>query len=141
MLERVVYVSRAVLQLTDAELEALLAKSRKLNDQAGITGVLFYKNDSFLQVLEGERAGLHALLSRIKRDPLHTRMRVISSAPITSRLFDSWQMGFANLNGWSGPAPEGFQDYFAVEFDFSVESNSTDRLCEFARRFPDFAPG
>jgi hypothetical protein len=138
MLQRVVYVSRAVIEFGDQELEQLLVQARNANEQANITGVLFYKGDSFLQVLEGDSAVLHSLLGRIKRDPRHTRMRVVASTPLSAREFGEWRMGFHNLDGWQGPAPEHYQDYFAAQFDFSAVTDAEQRLYEFARRFPDF---
>lgn len=139
MLQRIVYVSRAVYALKDSELNDILATARPFNRQAGITGVLFYKNGSFLQVLEGDSERLHALLSRIKRDRRHTRMRIVSTLPIAEREFADWEMGFANLDGWQGKQPTEYQAYFASEFDFSDVIEPAARLMEFARRFPDFA--
>ena len=55
MLVRLLYASRATAPLTAPVIDSILAKSRGKNTERGITGVLCYSEDIFLQVLEGAR--------------------------------------------------------------------------------------
>jgi hypothetical protein len=50
----VIYASAASHLLTKAELQAMLQETRETNVQVGVTGMLLYKDGSFLQVLEGD---------------------------------------------------------------------------------------
>ena len=56
MIVRCVYASRAATALTSAMLEDILERSRINNPANGITGILCYSGDVFIQVLEGESA-------------------------------------------------------------------------------------
>ncbi|MDQ2842373.1 MAG: BLUF domain-containing protein, partial [Acidobacteriota bacterium] len=49
-----VYISSARLQRED-EIVDILRVSRKNNEQAGLTGLLAYKDGNFLQILEGPK--------------------------------------------------------------------------------------
>ena len=66
-----IYVSSAVELFSAAELATLLETSRRNNAPTGITGMLLYKDGSFMQVIEGEEEEIHKLHSRISRDPRH----------------------------------------------------------------------
>lgn len=62
-----VYVSSAVVPFSKAELLSLLTKSRENNSKVGLTGLLIYKDGSFMQVLEGEETAVLATHERIAR--------------------------------------------------------------------------
>jgi len=49
----IVYISAAVQPLSDADLEALLAKSREKNARLKVTGILLYKDGDIMQLIEG----------------------------------------------------------------------------------------
>ena len=53
---RLVYLSTANSHFSKAELTSLLQLSRSNNQRLGITGMLLYKDDNFIQILEGEKA-------------------------------------------------------------------------------------
>ena len=53
MLVRLMYASRAVGSVGQAELLAILRKSKASNPALGVTGVLCFSEGIFLQVLEG----------------------------------------------------------------------------------------
>ncbi|CCH55586.1 Photoactivated adenylate cyclase subunit beta [Fibrisoma limi BUZ 3] len=93
----IVYFSTAVRPFNQADLMALLAKSRQRNAQVNITGVLLYVHGSIIQVLEGEQAVLTALFDRIKQDTRHTQVKEVFNRPVPQRLFSNWSMGFETL--------------------------------------------
>ncbi len=51
MLVRLLYASRAAKPITPDLVEAILAKSRQRNPQMGVTGILCFSGDIFMQVL------------------------------------------------------------------------------------------
>lgn len=57
-MRRILYCSQATHDPTPDELVALLELSRHNNGASGISGMLLYSSQSFLQVLDGESAAL-----------------------------------------------------------------------------------
>ncbi len=74
------------------ELDAIIEVSKRRNAQAGITGVLRYDGAYFLQVLEGPRTPVEAMMARIRRDPRHTDIRILHAGPLEQRDFGNWHM-------------------------------------------------
>ena len=93
MLVRLLYASRAAAPLTASVVESILAQSRQHNPRLGITGILCYSNDLFLQVLEGGRDEVCELYNTIVRDDRHTNVRILTYEEISERRFGNWTMG------------------------------------------------
>jgi len=89
-----VYVSTAPHKLANAELEAILADSRRNNARDGITGMLLYMDGNFIQAIEGPEPAIDDLLARLRRDPRHSDLVVMTRYPIVERQFPEWSMGF-----------------------------------------------
>ena len=96
MLVRLLYASRAVDTSAQA-IEAILTQSRQHNPGSGITGVLCYSDDVFIQVLEGGRDEVCELYNTIVRDGRHREVRILSFEEIRERRFGHWTMGQVNL--------------------------------------------
>ena len=97
MLVRLLYASRAAAPLTASVVESILAQSRQHNPRLGITGILCYSNDLFLQVLEGGRDEVCELYNTIVRDDRHTNVRILTYEEISERRFGSWTMGHVDI--------------------------------------------
>lgn len=93
-LYELVYVSLATRPLDTAELTAMLEEARVFNAEHGITGLLVYHGQEFIQLLEGDEAEVKALFERICHDPRHGQVYVMWEAPLDARSFDQWAMGF-----------------------------------------------
>ena len=94
-LHQLVYQSRALIFFEPADLADLLSKSRTYNRSHGITGLLLFTPDGrFMQLLEGERAVVHALYHRIGFDPRHADCHIITEAPSAARCFANWHMAY-----------------------------------------------
>lgn len=74
-------------------LDAIVNVARVTNAESGITGVLCYGDNVFLQLLEGGRAAVNALYARILADPRHQDVTLLHYEEITERKFGSWTMG------------------------------------------------
>ncbi len=111
----IIYMSTAVRRFSGEELEALLTISRRNNPAWGVTGLLLYKDFSFLQVLEGEQATVEKLYSKIVQDNRHYGCTVFIREPILAREFADWSMGFRDLDRSNGPASEGFNDILQAD--------------------------
>ena len=97
MLVRLLYASRATRPITPAAHESILEQSRVHNPRFGITGVLCYSEDVFIQVLEGGRDEVCELYNTIVRDERHKDVRILSFEEIRERRFGNWTMGQVNL--------------------------------------------
>ncbi|MDR9405322.1 MAG: BLUF domain-containing protein [Halothece sp. Uz-M2-17] len=89
---RLIYASEAIAGLAYPELKDIMEKSEKNNTPVGITGMLCFGNDKFLQILEGERSQVSATYERILQDDRHYKSEIIEFVEIESRLFTNWSM-------------------------------------------------
>jgi len=97
MLVRLLYASRPVAPLTTEVVDSILAQSRAHNPKLGITGILCYSHDLFLQVLEGSRDAVCEMYNTIVRDDRHTHVRILSFEEIAERRFGNWTMGHVDV--------------------------------------------
>ena len=97
MLVRLMYASRATEPMRPEALNAILKKSTQNNPAIGVTGVLCFSGEIFLQVLEGGRNQVSHLYHRIAQDPRHRDVVLIAYDEIDERSFAGWSMGQVNL--------------------------------------------
>jgi hypothetical protein len=122
MISRFVYVSNASQDFTKADLRSLLQEIRQKNTELGVTGMLLYKDGSFMQVVEGEQEVVARLLEVIQRDSRHTGFQVILHALSEERLFSEFSMGFRDLREQSATKTPGYSDFMntpLTDADFS----------------------
>ncbi len=97
MLVRLLYASRSVDKNSTELVNSIMAQSRLNNPSQGLTGILCFSGDIFIQVLEGSRTAVNALYSHILKDPRHTGVQILHFEEITERRFAGWTMGQVNL--------------------------------------------
>jgi hypothetical protein len=97
MLVRLLYASRAAKPLTAKTVAAILFECQSNNPARGITGVLCYSDDIFLQVLEGGRDAVCETFNAIVRDARHEEVRLLAFDEISERRFGGWTMGQVNI--------------------------------------------
>jgi Sensors of blue-light using FAD len=97
MLVRLLYASRAAEAVTQELIESILQSSRKHNPVLGITGVLCYGGDVYMQVLEGGREAVNGLYNKIVRDERHRDIALLHYQEVAERKFAGWTMGQVNL--------------------------------------------
>ena len=96
-MKRIIYASQATFDFSPDELGSLLEKARAKNEQAGLSGMLLYSSQSFLQVLEGDEDALATAYARIKVDDRHTNLRLLMEEEVDAPLFPDWTMGFEHV--------------------------------------------
>jgi hypothetical protein len=96
--KRIIYCSQSTSDVSPDELVALLETSRRNNEQAGLSGMLLYCSQSFLQVLEGDDAQLQKTYARIRADDRHTNLRMLMNADVVAPMFPDWTMGFEHVD-------------------------------------------
>lgn len=97
MLVRLLYASRPAEPLAADTVDAILAQSRANNTRDGITGLLCFSDDLFMQVLEGGRDAVCELYHSIVRDSRHVAVRLLAFDEIPERRFGGWTMGRVNI--------------------------------------------
>lgn len=97
MLVRLLYASRAAKPLSARTITAILAECQANNPGRGITGVLCYSDEIFLQVLEGGREAVCKTFNAIARDTRHESVQLLSFEEISERRFGGWTMGQVNI--------------------------------------------
>jgi len=106
-----IYVSSATRLLSTADLDDILAASRRNNTQLGVTGMLLYKDGNFMQALEGPEEAVLKLQRKIARDPRHKGLLVLRQVEVKERAFKEWAMGYYNLDAPAGAAPAGYSNF------------------------------
>lgn len=98
MLVRLLYVSRTDKEITVGQADEIIARAKDYNPNHGITGVLCYTGNTFMQVLEGARDEVNALYGQIIGDSRHRDVTLLEYAEIGERRFVGWTMGRVNLD-------------------------------------------
>jgi len=94
-LVRLTYVSRSTNKIDGAGFKAILEHAQRQNTRRGITGMLCFNSDLFLQVIEGSRPVINALYARLVVDPRHTDVQLVELVEIPRRSWGQWSMGYA----------------------------------------------
>jgi len=111
MLFYLVYVSSAVKLFSASELVELLTKSRARNSEAGVTGMLLYKDGNFMQVLEGEKEAVLSLHTKILNDPRHRGLITLLQGELEEREFSDWSMAFRDMSKADGLSMSGYSAF------------------------------
>jgi hypothetical protein len=91
---RLIYTSAAVENCSAHQIKKILEISIKHNTTNGITGILYYSSEYFMQYLEGSRENVESTYARIARDDRHHALRVVDRETIQQREFEAWQMAY-----------------------------------------------
>lgn len=100
-LVQIIYVSHSTFSPQNAastiepSVARILAKSRVNNRRDGLVGVLYFGNGCFFQCLQGEEEAVDKLYARIKADPRHKDVKVLSRKTIPALTYAEWAMKFA----------------------------------------------
>lgn len=107
-MEYLIYISTAKKLLDEPELTDILQVSRRNNQEHNITGILFYSEGTFIQLLEGEPASLKIVFDLIVNDSRHKNIIKLIHASTDKRSFPNWTMGFKAINLTDMEALEGY---------------------------------
>lgn len=98
MLVRLIYASTASELVNHEMIEKILEVSRKNNPANGVTGVLCYGDNIFVQALEGGREQINNLYARLQQDPRHTKLILLDYSEIEARQYSGWTMSKIRLD-------------------------------------------
>ena len=69
-----------------------------------------------MQVLEGPDEAVNSLYEKIKSDPRHKDVSIISREQISARQFSAWEMAFQNLDNPAVKNEPGYSQFLHDEF-------------------------
>ncbi|NJL08328.1 MAG: BLUF domain-containing protein [Methylacidiphilales bacterium] len=115
---QITYISRATEPLSAENLLTLLQQCLPNNASHGVTGMLLYGNETFLQVLEGDEKAVNDLFDIIRKDPRHTDIQVLRRGPIDRRQYSEWSMGFKRISDQALHNIEGLRNFGERDFNF-----------------------
>ena len=109
MTYQVAYSSRASVPMTAVSLEKILADARAGNQARNITGALIYVEGVFLQILEGDKDVVRAVMANIARDSRHGSVKVFHEVEVDAPTFGTWRMAYLSptleeMSKWAGLA-------------------------------------
>jgi hypothetical protein len=90
------YIARGGSNIEDI-LDDIMATATRRNTRDEITGVLFYVDGHFLQIIEGEQNKISKLMSDIKQDARHKNITIHFDVPVEMRGFSDWSMNVLHL--------------------------------------------
>ncbi len=136
MLITLIYGSNAASHLTEADLIDILNDCRIKNKARGITGMLLYHDENFLQVLEGEEEIVTDLYYKISQDPRHENLLIYVKKPIDQRQFGEWEMGFVDVEDLDVDSIPGYS-HFIDDPEHSTKLESASYAYAFLDVFRD----
>lgn len=91
---RIVYISRAAESVADnlMPLIDIIGVSDRNNRRDQLTGALLRHGGFFIQAVEGARADLDRLMTRLREDRRHGEIHVLADRPVEQRQFPDWAM-------------------------------------------------
>ena len=88
------YVSRSKQEMTEEGISEILQQAQDNNSANAITGILVFKDNIFLQTVEGSRAQISHLLSSLIADQRHYDLQVLETRELTRREWSKWSMNY-----------------------------------------------
>ena len=98
-IRQLTYVSSETKPMSLEERVQLLSKARSFNESHDITGILFYNDGLFFQLLEGPTEVIDFVMKKILNDNRHRGHMVITDHFTSEgRIFPQWKMGFYHFS-------------------------------------------
>ena len=113
----IIYSSYSALTFNDEDINSLLHQSRERNQKLGVTGMLLFFDEKFIQLIEGNKSEVKMLYHNILEDSRHRNVVILKQGDIDDRFFPHWSMGFktvsiANMASLQVDKELDFHDYF-----------------------------
>nr|WP_317200080.1 BLUF domain-containing protein [uncultured Psychrobacter sp.] len=90
------YASRANPDVSAQDFNEILQQAQQNNAANGITGMLIFNKNYFLQTIEGPRAQINRLLYSLMADQRHHDLQVLETHELKHREWAQWSMNYAS---------------------------------------------
>lgn len=117
------YLSSPTRHMSVDDLVDILNTARDNNARLGVSGMLLYTGEWFIQVLEGTEKVVDDLVAEIKKDPRHKDFRVLERKKITSREYADWTMGFKRIDKNDVRDIPGLNKFFDTDLGGDLSSD------------------
>lgn len=137
---QLIYVSNRDKNCDDKEIAKILDSCKRNNPDFGITGVLLYNDNKFVQVVEGKLTTLLQLYDKIKLDKRHNNPILISCGPINKKSFPSWHMASRKIEdnyGTNFKTEISTEDKLTFEKLFAGKENDSEKILKIITKFFD----
>lgn len=135
---RLIYASEAKAGLAYPELKDIMEKSEKNNTPVGISGMLCFGNEKFLQILEGERQVVSQTYERILKDERHHNSQIIEFLEIDHRLFTSWSMKVVQMGEQFPQKIKELSMKYSSNPNFTPSEMTSEQCLEFMKELASF---
>ena len=112
---RLTYISCYNTNNANIEVTRILEQAQRNNERNGITGALVINDSYFLQVIEGSRPIINALLQELVKDKRHLSLRIVECCEVEQRRWGKWSMKYLN--------PHDLHNEDVLKFSSSDEFN------------------
>lgn len=91
MLHSTLYLSKAKQYFSEGDIDLLISKSKENNHNLGISGFLVFQNGYFAQYIEGSKASIEELTTKLKADKRHEIVVWLENT-VDKPKFKAWDM-------------------------------------------------
>lgn len=130
-LAQLIYRSKATPLFKRGDLLHFIQNIALANKRQGLTGLLIFDGEYFLQVIEGRQRQLDAMLEVLRHDARHESIVMLRLDAIKERAFPEWGMSLAPLRERDQPPPgwaHGVDAMHLLELPDEVIQRGDDRL-------------
>ena len=130
-LSQLIYRSQATPLFRRGDLPRFIRDIAQANKRQGLTGLLMFDGEFFLQIIEGRQRQLEAILQVLRHDPRHESIFMLRLDAIKERAFPEWGMSLAPLRERDQPPPgwaHGEDAMHLLELHEDVLQRADDRL-------------
>lgn len=92
----ILYLSKATRPLSDDDISTIYQSAIATNKKLTISGFLCFKDDYFLQYIEGAQDDIDFIFSKIKNDTRHTLRVTLEDSSLKTFRFTQWNMHLVN---------------------------------------------
>lgn len=89
-----VYRSSAREDLDRYSILNIINKAQMMNDKAGLTGLLIYRQNTFIQLLEGDEKTVKEVYAKIVKDRRHSDVKVLIESKSSMRIVPQFSMNY-----------------------------------------------
>ena len=117
---QLVYLSFANFDIGDKDVVSDILKSSTLNNsRLNVTGILFYKDGTFIQLIEGAKEVIKNLYKKISLDSRHEHLQIFWEGNSSQRSFPNWSMSLKDINELDSELQEEFKEILNLKNDQS----------------------
>lgn len=127
VLMRMVYISKRSGGYSDEDVLEMVMRAVERNRELSVTGCLWFGDEYFLQIIEGERTVIHDLYGRIEANPMHHEVSIISYQLVNRRVFGPWSMAYVKEEDEGTAISDIISDFFSKQHSAN-NSESSDRV-------------